>query len=105
MCQLNLTLDVPLAEAVEAIAKGKHVATGRAARILLEQRLKLEKAGWGPNDRDLYEILMQVCSLQEKQRGKLLYFLQKNDLMPKPASGSVEGLVENSFFESSKFNF
>jgi transcriptional regulator of acetoin/glycerol metabolism len=105
MCQLNLTLDLPIAESVKRLARERNVPIGRAARLLVEQRLKLEAAGWGPNDRELFEILKQVCSLPEKERKRISNFLKKKDLMPKPESGSVEGLVEDSFFESSKFKF
>jgi hypothetical protein len=105
MCQLNLTLDLPIAESVKRLARERNIPTGRAARFLIEQRLKLEEAGWGPNDRELHELLEQVCSLPEERRGKILKFLKKQDLMPKLVSGSVEGLVENLYFESDAYPF
>ncbi len=76
-CQLNLTLDVPTAEWVERIAREANLRPSGAGRVLLEQRLKLEKAGWGIEDSELAEILNGVAALSEKDREAVRSILKK----------------------------
>ena len=45
-CQLNLTLDVPVAENVENIVFAANHQPSGAGRVVLEERLALESAGW-----------------------------------------------------------
>jgi len=76
-CQLNLTLDVPTAEWVERIARGANLRPSGAGRVLLEQRLKLESAGWGIEDSELAEILSGVAALNDKDREAVRNIVKK----------------------------
>lgn len=101
MCQLGLTLDVPTAEWVEEIAKEIDVRPGGCGRILLEQRLALEKAGWKCDNMELGAILEAVVSLDERTRGKLVKLLIERGAL----SGSGQPvpevyLVPDSYFRT-----
>ena len=63
-CQLNLTLDVPTAEWVEKIARDANLRPSGTGRILLLQRLALEKKGWNIEDKEMGAILEAVCGLE-----------------------------------------
>lgn len=76
-CQLNLTLDVPTAEWVERIARSANLRPSGAGRVLLEQRLKLESAGWGIEDSELAEILNGVAALSDRDRETVLNIVKK----------------------------
>lgn len=71
-CQLNLTLSVPVAEHVEAVAREAHQRPSGAGRLLLEERLALESAGWDLNNQELMNIYKIIAELDPKkyQRAK-----------------------------------
>ncbi|MCA9419053.1 MAG: hypothetical protein KC917_22455 [Candidatus Omnitrophica bacterium] len=76
-CQLNLTLDVPTAEWVERIAREANLRPSGAGRVLLEQRLKLESAGWGIEDSELADILNGVAALNDRDREAVRSIIKK----------------------------
>lgn len=63
-CQLNLTLEVPVAEHVEKISREANYRPSGAGRVMLQQRLDLEAAGWKIDDKELFTILESVCRLK-----------------------------------------
>ncbi len=77
-CQLNLTLDVPVAENVERIARSVHLTPSGAGRVLLHQRLALEENGWKLENKDLEKLLGAVCRLNGAQVEALRGFLTQN---------------------------
>jgi hypothetical protein len=66
MCQLNLTLEPSVAEHIETIGYNAHLRPSGAGRVLLEQRLALEEAGWSIGNKDLAALLEKVCQLKEE---------------------------------------
>lgn len=70
-CQLNLTLDVPVAESVEEVARRIKLRPSGAGRVLLMERLELERAGWSATDSDTLQLLARICSLTAEQRNRL----------------------------------
>jgi hypothetical protein len=76
-CQLNLTLEVPTAEHVERISWEAHLRPSGAGRVLLDQRLMLEAAGWRIEDKQLAAVLESVCSLPKENREKLKEFIAR----------------------------
>ncbi len=88
-CQLNLTLEVPVAETVERISRDAHLRPSGAGRVLLEQRLALEAAGWRLEDRELNTILEAVCRLKADHLEGLKGYLRgivSEDILPKTGS-------------------
>ena len=67
-CQLNLTLNVPVAENVENVAFAANYRPSGAGRVLLEERLALEAAGWKIAAKELGTLLEAVCRLDENGR-------------------------------------
>jgi hypothetical protein len=104
-CQLNLTLEVPVAEKVESLGRNSYQPPSRIGRVLLEQRLRLEKAGWRIGDKEMLEILKMVCSLDEKGMKKLRKHLETKTDALDASKSSLEGLVKDSFFASDRFPF
>jgi len=76
-CQLNLTLEVPVAENVERIAREANYRPSGAGRVLLDERLQLEAAGWKLDDGGMRSLLEAVSRLNESQRQALEDFLRK----------------------------
>jgi hypothetical protein len=56
-------LDVPTAEWVENIARDANLRPSGAGRVLLMQRLALEKKGWNIEDKEMAAVLGAVCGL------------------------------------------
>lgn len=77
-CQLNLTLEVPVAEHVERIARSVHLTPSGAGRVLLQQRLALEETGWRLENKELEKLLHAVSRLNGEQLESLRVFLTKN---------------------------
>ena len=63
-CQLNLTLEVPVAEHVEKISREANYRPSGAGRVMLEQRLALEAAGWKIDDKEMYTLLEAICRVR-----------------------------------------
>lgn len=74
-CQLNLTLDVPVAEAVERISNEIHLRPSGGGRVLLLERLELEQRGWKAQDNGLKELLMRICVMDSRQRDLVEEFI------------------------------
>ena len=70
-CQLNLTLDVPTAEAVEEVAFPAHYRPSGAGKVLLQERLVLAAAGWKIDDKDMGTLLEAICRLEELELQKV----------------------------------
>jgi hypothetical protein len=65
-CQLNLTLEIPVAEHVEKIAREANLRPSGAGRVLLEQRLALETSGWKIESREMGTLIEAICRLREE---------------------------------------
>ncbi|MCG3196906.1 MAG: hypothetical protein GHCLOJNM_01386 [bacterium] len=76
-CQLNLTLEVPVAEHVEQIARSVHLTPSGAGRVLLQQRLALEESGWRLENKEVEKLLNAVSRLNGEQIEALRDFLTK----------------------------
>ncbi|KXK37890.1 MAG: hypothetical protein DIKNOCCD_01563 [bacterium] len=61
---MNLTLEVPVAEHVEKISREANYRPSGAGRVMLEQRLALEAAGWKIDNNELFTLLEAVCRLK-----------------------------------------
>lgn len=77
-CQLNLTLDVPTAEWVERVARQANVRPSGAGRLLMEERLKLQGAGWELGDAETAELLAGVIGLKPRDREAVRALLKKS---------------------------
>jgi hypothetical protein len=71
MCQLNLTLEPSVAEHVETIGYNAHLRPSGAGRVLLEQRLALEKAGWGIGNKELAGLFEKICRVGEEDLNRV----------------------------------
>jgi len=65
-CQLNLTLDVPIAEWVERVARTINIRPSGAGRVLLEERLALVDLGWKIGDKEFGSFLGTIVALDDK---------------------------------------
>lgn len=65
-CQLNLTLDVSIAEWVERVARTINIRPSGAGRVLLEERLALVDLGWKIGDKEFGSLLGAIVALEEK---------------------------------------
>jgi len=70
-CQLNLTLDVPTAEAVEDVAFPAHYRPSGAGKILLQERLALAAAGWKIDDKEMSTMLEAICRMKAPELEKV----------------------------------
>ena len=104
MCQLNLTLDIPTGQEIERLSKEIYRRESGVGKILLEQRLDLEKAGWKIHDKELAEVLGTAVSLSKEGRMKLMEFIKGLRHEPEKATrSSVEELVKDSYFQTKSF--
>lgn len=65
-CQLNLTLDLNVAEWIERVAREVNIRPSGAGRVLLEERLALEDLGWKIGDRGLGSLLKSIVALEDR---------------------------------------
>jgi hypothetical protein len=75
-CQLNLTLDIPIADHLERLARERYLNPSGIGRLLVEQRLRLETAGWKFEDQDLPTLLETISRLPTDRRDALEGFLR-----------------------------
>mgnify|MGYP003419662461 CR=1 FL=1 len=76
-CQLNLTLDLPIAEWIERVARTVNIRPSGAGRVLLEERLALEELGWKIGDKEFGKLIETIVGLEEKDLQALKEFVSR----------------------------